>query len=93
MVVDTSPLLAILKGKPTAQRLIDALAAADAIRVSAGTVLEAGIVVEARRGEAGGRERSTSAIASRMHLRSHWASRSFSSATISPGLMPRLKNS
>jgi ribonuclease VapC len=56
MVIDTSALLAILEGEPTAQRLIEALGAADAIRVSAGTVLEAGIVVEARRGEAGGRE-------------------------------------
>lgn len=56
MVVDTSALLAILEGEPTAQRLVDALSAADAIRVSAGTALEAGIVVEARRGEAGGRE-------------------------------------
>jgi ribonuclease VapC len=56
MVVDTSALLAILEGESTARRLIDALSAADAIRVSAGTALEAGIVVEARRGEAGGRE-------------------------------------
>ncbi len=56
MVVDTSALLAILEDESTAQRLVDALSAADAIRVSAGTALEAGIVVEARRGEAGGRE-------------------------------------
>jgi ribonuclease VapC len=56
MVVDTSALLAILEGESIAQRLVDALSAADAIRVSAGTALEAGIVVEARRGEAGGRE-------------------------------------
>jgi ribonuclease VapC len=56
MVVDTSALLAILEGESTAPRLVDALSAADAIRVSAGTALEAGIVVEARRGEAGGRE-------------------------------------
>ena len=56
MVVDTSALLAILEGESTAQRLVDALSAADAIRVSAGTALEAGIGGEARRGEAGGRE-------------------------------------
>jgi ribonuclease VapC len=56
MVVDTSALLAILEGESAAQRLVDALSAADAIRVSAGTAFEAGIVVEARRGEAGGRE-------------------------------------
>ncbi|HEX6535206.1 MAG TPA: type II toxin-antitoxin system VapC family toxin [Gemmatimonadaceae bacterium] len=56
MVVDTSALLAILEGEPTAQRLVTALSVADAVRVSAGTVLEAGIVVEVRRGEAGGRE-------------------------------------
>lgn len=56
VVIDTSALVAILEGESTAERLVDALGAADAIRVSAGTVLEAGIVVEARRGEAGGRE-------------------------------------
>lgn len=56
MVIDTSAILAILEDEPDADRLIAALAAADALRVSAGSALEAGIVVEARRGEAGGRE-------------------------------------
>jgi ribonuclease VapC len=56
MVVDTSALLAVLEDEPDAPRLVAALEGAEAIRVSAGTLVEAGIVVEARRGEAGGRE-------------------------------------
>lgn len=56
MVIDTSAILAILEGEPEADRLTAALAAADVLRMSAGSALEAGIVVEARRGEGGGRE-------------------------------------
>jgi uncharacterized protein with PIN domain len=43
MVVDTSAFLAILESESTAQRLIEALGAADALRVPRGTMLEAGI--------------------------------------------------
>ncbi len=56
MVVDTSALVAILEGEIPAERLVGALTEADSIRVSAGTVLEAGIVIETRRGEPAGRE-------------------------------------
>jgi ribonuclease VapC len=56
MVVDTSALLALLFHEQEAERVADAIAT-DARRLaSAFTVLEAGIVVEARKGEAGGRE-------------------------------------
>jgi ribonuclease VapC len=56
MVVDTSALVAVLEDEPEAPRLVAALDAADDIRVSAATVVETGIVIEARRGELGGRE-------------------------------------
>ncbi len=56
MVTDTSALIAILEGEATASRLISALDAADDLRLSAVTVVEAGIAVESRRGDAGGRE-------------------------------------
>jgi ribonuclease VapC len=56
MVIDTSALLAILLGEPEAERLAAAIAA-DATRLaSAFSALEAGIVIEARKGDAGGRE-------------------------------------
>lgn len=56
MILDTSAIVAILEGESDEPRLIAVLDQADVIRVSAATVVEAGIVVEARRGEAGGRE-------------------------------------
>lgn len=56
MVVDTSALLAILLDEPQAAA-IEAAIEVDPVRlISAGSVLEAGIVVEARYGEIGGRE-------------------------------------
>jgi ribonuclease VapC len=56
MVIDTSALVAVLEAEPEASRLVVALDAADDVRVSAATVVEAGIVVEARRSELGGHE-------------------------------------
>ncbi len=56
MVLDTSAIVAILESESTSSRLVAAIDAADTIRVSAATLVEAGIVVEARRGEGGGRE-------------------------------------
>jgi ribonuclease VapC len=54
MVIDTSALLAILLGEPEAPDLVRAIAR-DGIRLmSAGSVLEAGIIAQARKGEAGG---------------------------------------
>ena len=56
MVIDTSALIAILFGEPEA--LLFSRAVADASRklISVFNVLETGIVVEARKGESGGRE-------------------------------------
>lgn len=56
MVADTSALLEILLNEPDAAAYRAAIEAADLRLVSAGTVLELGLVVEARFGEAGGRE-------------------------------------
>jgi ribonuclease VapC len=56
MVIDTSALLAIFLGAPERKRLLDVLLQAETRMISAATVLEAGIVLEARRGESAGRE-------------------------------------
>jgi ribonuclease VapC len=56
MVIDTSALVAILTDEPERRALVDAIAGATVRLISAGTVLEAGIVMEARRGEHAGRE-------------------------------------
>ncbi len=56
MVVDTSALLAVLFGEPEADRIARSIAADPRRLASAFTVLEAAIVVEARKGEPGGRE-------------------------------------
>jgi ribonuclease VapC len=49
VIVDTSAVIAILRGEPDAGQYADALAAAAAPRVSAGTYLEMAIVVDANR--------------------------------------------
>jgi ribonuclease VapC len=56
MVVDTSALLAILFQEPEADRIARAMEADPTRLASAFTLLETGIVTEARKGEAGGRE-------------------------------------
>ena len=56
MIVDTSALLAILEQEPEAERLARAIASADGSSVSSATLLEAGIVVQARRGDEGARD-------------------------------------
>lgn len=56
MVVDTSALLAIYLGEPDSNRFEVAILTARAAIVSAGTLLETTIVVEARHGEAGALE-------------------------------------
>jgi ribonuclease VapC len=56
MVIDTSALLAILFNEPDAEHFELALATDPVRLISAASVLEAAIVVEARLGEAGGRE-------------------------------------
>lgn len=56
MVIDTSALAAIFFAEPERQRFLAAITAAGSRLVSAATVLEIGIVLEARQGEAAGRE-------------------------------------
>lgn len=53
MVVDTSAVLAILQLEPEAERFASLIEAAEINRISAVSVLEAGIIVEARKGERG----------------------------------------
>lgn len=56
MVLDTSAILAVFFDEPERAELIAQIAAASRPLVSAGTLIEASIVVEARRGEVAGRE-------------------------------------
>ena len=56
MVIDSSALLAIFLGESERRAFLDLILGAERRLVSAATVLEAGIVLEARRGEAAGRE-------------------------------------
>lgn len=56
MVLDTSALLVLLLDEPEAETYRAVLEEDETRLVSAATLLEAGIVVEARKGEAGGRE-------------------------------------
>ena len=56
MVLDTSAILAVLLAEPDSERFETAVAQTASVLVSAGTHLEAAIVVEARLGAAGGRE-------------------------------------
>lgn len=56
MVLDTSALVAVLLGEPEAETFARAIAAARTRLVSSVTLLETGIVVEARKGKAGARE-------------------------------------
>lgn len=53
MVIDTSALLAIYLSETESAQFEDAILNAPAAHISAGTLLEAGIVVEARNGKAG----------------------------------------
>ena len=56
MVLDTSAIVAILQAEPEADRLVAALEAASTRRISAATLVETGIVMQARYGDAGARE-------------------------------------
>lgn len=56
MVIDSSALIAILLGEPEAEALAKAIASDPKRLVGAFTALEASIVIEAKKGEAGGRE-------------------------------------
>ena len=56
MVIDTSALAAIFFGEPERQKFLTAIASAPTRMVSAATILETGIVLESRLGDAAGRE-------------------------------------
>jgi ribonuclease VapC len=56
MVIDTSALIAILFGEAEASDFAKAIENATSRLLSAATLLEASMVVETRKGEAGGRE-------------------------------------
>jgi ribonuclease VapC len=56
MVIATSALLAIFLAEPERGEFLDRILQAETRLVSAANVLETGIVLEARRGEAAGRE-------------------------------------
>ncbi|MGC2446274.1 MAG: type II toxin-antitoxin system VapC family toxin [Candidatus Sulfotelmatobacter sp.] len=56
MVIDTSALAAIFFHEPERERFRDAITTAHTRLISAATVLEAGIVIEGRRGSGAGRE-------------------------------------
>jgi ribonuclease VapC len=56
MVIDTSALLAIFLAEPERQGFLDRIVDAESRLISAANALETGIVLEAKRGEAAGRE-------------------------------------
>lgn len=56
MIVDTSAILAIFLAEPERAQFLKLMNQAETRRISAVNVLETGIVLEARRGEAAGRE-------------------------------------
>ena len=56
MVIDTSALIAILLGEPEAEPFALAIAGDSKRLIGAFTALETGIVIEAKKGESGGRE-------------------------------------
>jgi len=56
MIVDSSAVLAILRREPEADRFVASIGRATRPQMSAASVVEAGIVAEASRGEAGGRD-------------------------------------
>ena len=56
MVIDTSALLAILWNEPNSPHLLDAIELDPRLRISAASIVESGIVVQARHGDAGERE-------------------------------------
>jgi ribonuclease VapC len=56
MVIDTSALAAIFFAEPERQTFLNSITAAGSRLISAATVLETGMVLESRQGEAAGRE-------------------------------------
>ena len=56
MVIDTSALIAILRDEPERPQFVDAIEQADARRMSAATLVEISIVIDATRGSDGLRD-------------------------------------
>ena len=56
MVIDTSALAAIFFGEPERQKFLSAITSAPTRMLSTATILETGIVLESRLGDAAGRE-------------------------------------
>jgi len=56
MIIDSSALIAILLGEPEAEQFARLIAEAPKRYISAFSLLETGIVIEAKKGESGGRE-------------------------------------
>ncbi|HUK45978.1 MAG TPA: type II toxin-antitoxin system VapC family toxin [Terriglobales bacterium] len=56
MVIDTSAVLAIFLGEPERKDFLAAILQSGRRLISAGSVLESGIVLESKRGESAGRE-------------------------------------
>jgi ribonuclease VapC len=68
MVVDTSALAAIFFNEPERDSFRAAILAATTRLISAATVLETGLVIEARRGEGAGREFDLFAVRANFHV-------------------------
>jgi len=56
MVIDTSAVLAILQGEPERRDYVEAIEAADAVRMSVASFVETSIVIESRYGAEGLRD-------------------------------------
>lgn len=56
MVIDTSALAAIFFGEAERHQFLNAIASSSTKLISASTILESGIVIEGRQGDAAGRE-------------------------------------
>ena len=56
MIIDSSALITVLDQEPEAERIARAMAAASDRMLSAATLLEAGIIMQARRGDEGARD-------------------------------------
>ncbi len=56
MIIDTSALVAILDQEPEAERIVRTLAATSERMLSAASLVEVGIVMQARRGDDGARD-------------------------------------
>ena len=56
MIIDTSALVTILDQEPEAERIVRAMATASDRKLSAANLVEAGIVMQARRGDEGARD-------------------------------------